>query len=67
MQHFAHFIDKLRMRVVAPPAIGTAKFDDVLVPTLDQGQPFAGGTVVRTLLPFQHEESQGRRGIGGSR
>ena len=35
MQHFAHFIDELRMRVVAPPAAGIAKFDEVLVPTLD--------------------------------
>ena len=45
MRHFVHFIDELRMRVVAPPAAGIAKFDEVLVPTLDQGQPFTGGTV----------------------
>ena len=61
MQHFAHFIDELRMRVVVPPATGIGKFDKALLPTLDQVQPFAGGTVVRTLLPFRHEGSQTRR------
>ena len=64
LQHFAHLIEKLRMRIVAPPAPGVAKFDEVLLPTLDQSEPSAGGTVVRALLPFRHEASQKRRGIG---
>jgi len=58
MQHFAHLIEKLRMRVVTPPAPGIAKFDKVLLPTLDQSEPSARDTVVRTLLPFRHEGSQ---------
>jgi hypothetical protein len=58
IQHFAHLIEELRMRVVVPPATGIAKFDEVLLPTLDQGQPSAGDTVVRTSLPFRHEASQ---------
>jgi hypothetical protein len=58
MQYFAHLVEKLRMRIVAPPAAGMAKFDEVLLPTLDQDEPAAGDTVVRTLLPFRHEGSQ---------
>ena len=64
MQNFAHLIEELRMRIVAPPAAAIAKFDEILLPTLDQSEPSAGGTVVRTLLPFRHEGSQKRRGIG---
>ncbi len=30
MQHFAHFVEKLGIRVVVPPAPGIAKFDDIL-------------------------------------
>jgi hypothetical protein len=56
LQHFAHLLEKLRMRIVALPAPAIAKFDNVLLPTLDQDEPFAGDTVVRTLLPFRHEE-----------
>jgi hypothetical protein len=37
------------------------------LPTLDQGEPSAGDSVVRTLAPFRHEASQGRREIGGCR
>jgi hypothetical protein len=58
MQCFAHLIEKLRMRIVMPPASSIAKFDEVLLPTLDQSEPSAGDTVVRTLLPFRHEGSQ---------
>jgi hypothetical protein len=28
------------------------------LPTLNQSEPAAGDTVVRTLLPFRHEASQ---------
>jgi len=58
MQHFAHFIEDLRMRKVVPPAPAIAKFDEVPLPTLNQSEPAAGDTVVRTLLPFRHEGSQ---------
>jgi hypothetical protein len=58
MQHFAQLIEELRMRVVVPPASGIAKFDEIPLPTLNQSEPAAGDTVVRTLLPFRHEESQ---------
>ena len=58
MQHFAHLIEELRMRIVVPPAPGFAKFDEVLLPTLNQSEPAAGDTVVRTLLPFRHGGSQ---------
>jgi hypothetical protein len=58
MQHFAHLIEKLRMRIVMAPAPGVAKFDEVLLPTLDQSEPSAGDIVVRTLLPFRHGASQ---------
>jgi hypothetical protein len=58
MQHFAHLIEELRMRIVVPPASGIAKFDEVLLPTLDQSEPAAGDTVVRTWLPFRHGRSQ---------
>jgi hypothetical protein len=46
MQHFAHLIEELRMRIVVPPAPGFAKFDKVLLPTLNQSEPAAGDTVV---------------------
>ena len=55
MQHFAHLIDELRLRIVAPPASSGAKFDEVPLPTLNQSEPAASDTVVRTLLPFRHE------------
>jgi hypothetical protein len=58
MQHFARLIEELRMRIVVSPASGFPKFDEVLLPTLNQSEPAAGDTVVRTLLPFRHEESQ---------
>jgi hypothetical protein len=58
MQHFTHLIEKLRMCVVVSPAAAIAKLDQVLSPTLDQSEPSAGDTVVRTLLPFRHEVSQ---------
>jgi len=31
MQHFVHFIDELRIRVVVPPATGIGKFDEALL------------------------------------
>jgi hypothetical protein len=49
---------ELRMRIVVPPMPGIAKFDEVPLPTLNQSEPAAGDTVVRTLLPFRHEGSQ---------
>jgi len=58
MQHFTHLIEKLRMRVVVSPAAAIAKIDQILLPTLDQSEPSASDTVVRTLLPFRHEASQ---------
>jgi hypothetical protein len=58
MQHIAHLLDKLRTRVVVLPAPGIAKLNEILLPTLDQREPSAGDTVVRTLLPFRHEGSQ---------
>jgi hypothetical protein len=58
IQHLAYLIDELRMRIVVPPAPGIAKFDEVPLPTLNQSEPAAGDTVVRTLLPFRHEGSQ---------
>jgi hypothetical protein len=56
LQHFAHLLEKLRMRIITPPAPAIAKFDKVLLPTLDENEPSARDTVVRTLLPFRHEE-----------
>ena len=58
MQHFAHLIEELRMRIVMPPAPSIAKLDEILLPTLDQSEPATGDTVVQTLLPFRHEGSQ---------
>jgi hypothetical protein len=59
MQHFAHLIEELHVRIIVPPAPGFAKFDEVLLPTtLNQSEPAAGDTVVRTLLPFRHGGSQ---------
>ena len=43
MQHFAHLIEKLRMRIVMAPAPAVAKFDEVPLPTRDQSEPSAGG------------------------
>jgi hypothetical protein len=58
VENFAHLVEKLRMRIVVPPTPSIAKFDEVLLPTLNQSEPAAGDTVVRTLLPFRHEGSQ---------
>jgi len=58
MRDLAHLIEELCMRIVVPPAPGIAKLDDVPLPTLNQSEPAAGDTVVRTLLPFRHEGSQ---------
>jgi hypothetical protein len=33
LQHFAHLLEKLRMRIIAPPAPAIAKFDEALLPT----------------------------------
>jgi hypothetical protein len=57
-QHFTHLIEKLRMRIVVSPAAAIAKLDEILLPTLDQSEPSASDTVVRTLLPFRHEGSR---------
>jgi hypothetical protein len=58
MQHFAHLIEELRMRIVVSPAPSITKLDEVPLPTLDQSEPAAGDTVVRTWLPFRHGGSQ---------
>jgi hypothetical protein len=63
-QHFAHLLEKLRVGVVAPPAPAIAKFDEALLPTLDENEPSARDTVVRTLLPFRHEEKPRSPWIG---
>lgn len=54
----AHLIEELRVPIIVPPAPGIAKLDEILLPTLDQSEPSASNTVVRTLLPFRHQESQ---------
>ncbi len=58
LQHFAHLSKELRMRIVVPPAPAITKLDEILLPTLDQSEPSASDTVVRTLLPFRHQGSQ---------
>jgi hypothetical protein len=58
MQHLAHLIEELRMRIVVPPTPDIAKFDEVPLPTLNQSEPATDDTVVRTLLPSRHEGSQ---------
>jgi hypothetical protein len=58
IRHLAHFFEKLRMRVVVLPAPGIPQFDEILLPTLDQREPSAGGTVVRAFLPFDMKRAK---------
>ena len=58
MQHFAHLIEELRVRIVVQPAPSITKLDEVPLPTLNQSEPAAGDTVVRTWLPCRHGGSQ---------
>src|ERR1700722_7498398 len=54
----AHFgVEPLRGEIV-PPAAAIDEFDEMGLPTLRQGEPFARDTVVRTLLPFRHEKAR---------
>src|ERR1700688_10586 len=63
---FAHFsIQPLRGEIV-PPAAAIDELDEMGLPTLRQGEPFARDTVVRTLLPFRHGEARSARGFGAS-
>src|ERR1700683_845126 len=68
---FAHFgVEPLRGEIV-PPAAAIDEFDEIGLPTLRQGEPFARDTVVRTLLPFRHGEARSASlvnafGIGAS-
>src|SRR5580692_2720942 len=63
---FPHFgVEPLRGEIV-PPAAAIDEFDEMGLPTLRQGEPFARDTVVRTLLPFRHGEARSTRGIGAS-
>src|SRR5580692_10099069 len=68
---FPHFgVEHLRGEIV-PPAAAIDKFDEMGLPTLRQGEPFARDTVVRTLLPFRHGEARSTSlvntfGIGAS-
>ena len=39
--HLAHFVEQFRLRVIVPPAAGIEKFDQMLLPALDQGEPSA--------------------------
>jgi hypothetical protein len=65
-QDFAHLVQKFRVRVVVPPAPGFAKFEEMLLPTLDQGEPSARDTVVQTLLRSRHVRARSARGFGAS-
>src|SRR5580692_10837608 len=52
-RRLAHFgVEHLRGEIV-PPAAAIDEFDEMGLPTLRQGEPFARDTVVRTLLPFR--------------
>jgi hypothetical protein len=55
VEHFAHFLEEFRLGVIVPPAAASAEFDEMLLATLDQCEPSACNTVVRTRLPIRHE------------
>src|SRR5580704_4886030 len=66
LRGFPHFgVEPLRGEIV-PPAAAIDEFDEMGLPTLRQGEPFARDTVVRTLLPFRHGEARSTRGFGAS-
>src|ERR1700722_14224722 len=51
-RRFAHFgVEPLRGEIV-PPAAAIDEFDEMGLPTLRQGEPFARDTVVRTSLSY---------------
>src|SRR6202167_68385 len=63
-------VEPLRGEIV-PPAAAIDELDEMGLPTLRQGEPFARDTVVRTLLPFRHGEARSASlvnafGIGAS-
>src|SRR5271154_553345 len=68
---FPHFgVEPLRGEIV-PPAAAIDEIDEMGLPTLRQGEPFARDTVVRTCLPFRHGEARSAKplnafGIGAS-
>lgn len=57
-QYFVHFIHEFSLRVIVPPPPAVAKFDEVLLPTFDEGEPSARDIVVRRSLPFRHEKPE---------
>src|SRR5580693_282022 len=64
---FAHFgVEPLRGEIV-PPAAAIDKFDEMGLPTLRQGEPFARDTVVRTWLPFRHGEARSAKSLNAFR
>src|SRR5579862_3929657 len=65
-RRFAHFGVEHLWREIVPPAAAIDEFDEMGLPTLRQGEPFARDTVVRTLLPFRHGEARSARGFGAS-
>src|SRR6202049_4532986 len=65
-RRLAHFgVEHLRGEIV-PPAAAIDELDEMGLPTLRQGEPFARDTVVRTWLPFRHGEARSTRGFGAS-
>src|SRR5580693_1421788 len=71
LRGFPHFgVEPLRGEIV-PPAAAIDEFDEMGLPTLRQGEPFARDTVVRTWLPSRHEKARSASlvnafGIGAS-
>src|SRR5208282_4100214 len=62
----AHFVVELGWREIVCPAAAIAEFDEMRLPTLRQGEPFARDTVVRAGLPCRHGKARSARGIGAS-
>src|ERR1700722_6018787 len=65
-RRLAHFGVEHLWGEIVPPAAAIDEFDEMGLPTLRQGEPFARDTVVRTMLPFRHGEARSTRGIGAS-
>src|SRR5580658_7296188 len=65
-RRLAHFSVKPLRAEIVPPTAAIDEFDEMSLPTLRQGEPFARDTVVRTLLPFRHGEARSTRGVGAS-
>jgi hypothetical protein len=58
LKRLAHLVEKFSMRVVVAPAPATRKIGKVPLPPLDEREPPAHDTVVRTFLPFRHEAAK---------